>query len=69
MAQSLPSEAGYQVSVHELVADPTCLESCDFVVNDSPAIEIGDTDKAEVSDAWVTNPLYIYGTGSAFILW
>jgi hypothetical protein len=58
------------VSVQEVVADPTCLESCDCIVNDSPAIEIGDTDdEAEVSDAWVTNPLYIYGTGSAFILW
>ena len=48
-----------QVSVQEVVADPTCLESCDCIVNDSPAIEIGDTDdEAEVSDAWVTSPLY-----------
>ena len=47
------------MSVQEVVADPTCLESCDCIVNDSPAIEIGDTDdEAEVSDAWVTSPLY-----------
>ena len=48
-----------QVSVQEVVADSTCLESCHCIVNDSPAIEIGDTDdEAEVSDAWVTSPLY-----------